>query len=163
MAAKLAQENSGPSVCWCHLNSEGDLLTRLIPGSVQISGSDEDDKKEEALLGFAAGEFSKLVTKPSIAGFGMNWQHCSHQTFFPSHSFEQWYQATRRSWRFGQKNAVTVDTITSAGEVGVVQNMKRKTEQAEVMFNSLVRLIGQEIQANEKPTNALTEEIPSWL
>ena len=152
-----------PAVVWCHLNSEGDLLERLIPGAIQVSGSDHDDKKEEALLGFTDGKISVLITKPKIGGFGMNWQHCSHATFFPSHSYEQYYQCVRRCWRFGQKSPVTVNLITSEGEIGVMKNLQRKALAADKMFESLVKEMKNAMSI--KQTNQFTkkEEVPSWL
>ena len=91
-------------VIWCHLNPEGDLLEKIVKDAVQVSGKDSDEKKEEILTAFSNGQIKRLVTKQKIAGWGMNWQHCSHMTTFPSHSFEQYYQGVRRCWRFGQQN-----------------------------------------------------------
>ena len=148
---------------WCHLNDEGDLLTRLIPGAVQVSGSDSDEEKEEKFTAFTIGQISKIVTKDSIGGFGMNWQHCDHMTTFPSHSWERYYQTVRRFWRFGQKNPVTVDVVTSEGEAGVLANMRRKDAQADVLFSRLVEVMNDanHIQKNNHYTKA--EEIPAWL
>lgn len=162
---KVAELVSGHdcSVSWCHLNSEGDLLKRLIPDSEQLSGSDSDEKKEEILLAFASSQIKRLVTKPQIAGFGLNWQHCAHETFFPSHSFEQYYQGVRRCWRFGQKRAVTVDIVTSEGEAGVLQNLNRKALQAEEMFIKMVDLINNELHIDRSTTFTKTQEIPTWL
>jgi hypothetical protein len=162
IAAARSLENP-QSVSWCHLNSEGDLLEKLIPGSVQISGDDCDEAKEEKLAAFASGQAPRLVSKPVLTGFGLNWQFCNHCTFFPSHSFEQWYQAIRRFWRFGQKRQVTVDVVTSEGERGVLANLQRKADAAEKMFAQLVSLMNNELSVNhnQKPT---TKEIkPSWL
>jgi len=99
-------DHDKPALVWCQLNDEGDLLEKIIPGAVQVEGSDTDDHKEKSFLDFAAGNIRVLVTKPKIGAFGLNFQHCSHVTFFPSHSFEQYYQGVRRCWRFGQKNPV---------------------------------------------------------
>lgn len=162
-AAKLAIQHAGASVSWCQLNDEGDELEKLIPGSVQVSGADSMEFKEEAFTGFAKGQFTKLVTKPEIAGFGLNWQHCHHQTFFPSHSFEQFYQAVRRSWRFGQKHAVTIDLITSEGEQGVLKNVLRKAHNAELMFANLVRNMGQENHLSTEKHHTNQTILPSWL
>lgn len=111
---------------------------QLVKDAVQVKGSDSDEFKEESLLGFSNGDIRALVTKPRIGAFGMNWQHCSHMTFFPSHSFEQYYQGTRRCWRFGQKNEVKVDIVTTDGEAGVMANLQRKMDQATKMFDKLV-------------------------
>jgi hypothetical protein len=129
--AALVANSGQPAVCWCHLNDEGDLIERLIPGCKQVSGANSDEEKEEILQAFADGQVRVLATKPVLAGFGLNWQHCAHETFFPSHSFEQWYQAVRRCWRFGQTKPVRVDVVTSEGEAGVLANLQRKSVAAE--------------------------------
>jgi hypothetical protein len=163
LVAQLVAHTKKPAVSWVHLNPEGDLVTKLIPGAVQVSGDDTDEKKEEIFQNFAAGQIRVLVTKPTIAGFGLNWQHCAHETFFPSHSFEQWYQCVRRCWRFGQKHPVTVDVVASEGERGVLGNLKRKAEAADSMFANLVSLLNDElvIVKDNSPTHQPT--IPSWL
>jgi hypothetical protein len=156
--------NTGkPAVAWCHLNEEGHMLEKMIPGSVEVEGNDSDDFKEEKFEAFAAGKIRVLVSKPVIAGFGLNWQHCAHQTFFPSHSFEQWYQAIRRCWRFGQLNDVRVDVISSEGESGVLANMNRKAEQSEQMFTRLVELINNELRIETVNRHTKNQELPSWL
>jgi hypothetical protein len=114
-------------------------------------------------MGFAKGQIRVLVTKPEIAGFGLNWQHCAHQTFFPSHSFEQFHQAIRRSWRFGQKHPVTIDIITSEGERGVLANLMRKAENAEKLFANLVSLMGEANTFKQAQTKNIKTSIPSWL
>jgi hypothetical protein len=163
MAATLVSGTKRPAVCWCQLNDEGDLLEKLIPGAVQIAGKDDDDAKEEAFRAFAAGEIRVLVTKPTIAGFGVNWQHCAHQTFFPSHSFEQWYQAVRRSWRFGQKNPVTIDVISTEGEKNVLDNLRRKQDAAMAMVDNLIQMMNDELRVAIAPYGTVKEEAPSWL
>ena len=163
MAASLVNKTGKPAVCWCHLNDEGDTLTRLIPDAVQVSGKDTDEFKEKAFEDFAAGRVRVLVTKPTIAGFGLNWQHCAHQTFFPSHSFEQWYQAVRRSWRFGQKRPVIVDVVTSEGEADVLANMQRKSDAADAMFANLVSLMHDSLRVDKVEYQEVKQEIPSWL
>ncbi len=163
MAASLVADTGRPAVVWCHLNPEGDRLTRAIPGAVQVSGADRDEAKEEAFAAFAAGQIRVLVTKPTVAGFGLNWQHCAHQTFFPSHSFEQWYQAVRRCWRFGQTRPVTVDVVTSEGEAGVLANLQRKAAAADVMFSRLVSLMNDAAGINRFNPFTTTEKVPAWL
>jgi hypothetical protein len=163
MAARIANDSPGPVVCWCHLNGESDLLAKLIPDAVQVSGKDRNEVKEERFRAFESGEARVIVTKPTIAGFGLNWQHCSHQTFFPSHSFEQWYQAIRRSWRFGQQNPVTIDVIASEGEQRVLSNLQRKAESADRMFSELVGFMSDELRLQEKNEHTKTEKIPTWL
>lgn len=162
-AAEIIAGAPKPVVAWCHLNGEGDTLEKIIPDSVQISGDDEDEVKERAFIDFQDGKIPVLITKPRIGGFGMNWQHCSRQTFFPSHSFEQWYQAIRRSWRFGQKRPVQVDIITSEGEAYVLENMQRKSVAADAMFASLVGMMNNELKIKKIDNFKAEEEIPSWL
>ncbi len=163
VAEIISKNGSSPVVAWCNLNDEGNLLTELIPGAVQVKGDDSDTHKEESFQAFESGEIRVLVTKPSIAGFGLNWQHCAHQTFFPSHSFEQWYQATRRSWRFGQKNLVTVDIVTSEGESRILANLQRKMNLAIQMFSKLVRLMNDSLAIEKETRSTTKEQIPSWL
>jgi len=163
MAAELASADDDPVISWCHLNTEGDLLTKLIPGAVQVSGKDSMEHKEESIIAFGNGEIKTLVTKPKIAGFGLNWQHCNHQTFFPSHSFEQWYQSIRRSWRFGQTRPVTIDVVASEGEADVLKNLKRKQEAAEVIFGSVVEMMGNELNIKASKFMGEKEKVPSWL
>ena len=162
-AAGLINATSAPAVAWCHLNDEGNLLEKLIPGAVEVEGNDSDEFKEETFDAFSRGQIRVLVSKPVIAGFGLNWQHCAHQTFFPSHSFEQWYQAIRRCWRFGQKHPVRVDVITSEGELGVLSNMNRKADQAEAMFSNLVELITNELKITAVNHHTQKQTNPSWL
>lgn len=163
-AAEIAMQDDAPCISWCGLNSEGDMMEEMIPGAVQISGSDSDEFKEETFLAFVSGEITKIVTKTRIAGFGMNFQHCARQTFFPSHSFEEFYQAIRRSWRFGQERDVHVYIIASEGEARVLDNAKRKSAQADEMFRKLVSLLGQELETNSAPLNFNQQEaLPSWL
>jgi hypothetical protein len=159
----LVKDTGNPCVCWCHLNDEGDALEEMIPGAVQVSGSDSDEKKEELFEAFASGQIQKLVTKPVIAGFGLNWQHCPHQTFFPSHSFEQYYQAMRRSYRFGQKNRVRVDMVASEGEEGVLANLIRKSEAADHMFQNLVNLVKDSLKIDRSITFVQSAETPPWM
>ena len=163
LAASLLENENSPAVAWCHLNEEGNLLERMIPGAVEVDGNDPDEAKEEAFEAFQSGEITRLVSKPVIAGFGLNWQHCARQTFFPSHSYEQWYQAVRRCWRFGQKSPVRIDVISSEGERGVLSNMQRKGEQAERMFAQLVELMNNELRVTQQNNHTKREELPSWL
>jgi hypothetical protein len=162
-AASLISATEKSAVAWCHFNEEGHMLERMIDGAVEVEGNDPDEFKEETFEAFAAGQIRVLVSKPVIAGFGLNWQHCAHQTFFPSHSFEQFYQAIRRCWRFGQKQPVRVDVISSEGEAGVLANMNRKSEQADKMFARLVDLINNELRIVKTENHNTPQEIPSWL
>jgi len=162
-AASLVADTGQPAILWCHLNPEGDLLEKLLPGCVQVSGSDSDEKKEEKFIAFLKGEARVLVTKPKIGAWGLNFQHCNHTVYFPSHSFEAKYQAVRRIWRFGQKRPVTVDIVMTEGEGRIIANLKRKEAQAVKMFDNLVREMNNSIE--HKKINAFKNEeaIPSWL
>ena len=160
-AAELANAQES-SVIWCHLNPEGDLLEKLLDGE-QISGRDSEDAKEEKLLAFSRGQIKRIVTKSSIAGWGMNWQHCSHTVTFPSHSFEQYYQSVRRFWRFGQVNPVTVDVVTTEGEQSVLQNLQRKAKAADELFTALVEQMHHAIAVDRGVKFTEKEEVPEWL
>ena len=161
--ADLVNHTGQPALVWCHLNEEGDVLQSLIPDAVQVAGSDSDDRKEDRLEAFADGRARVLITKPKIGAWGLNYQHCNHVTFFPSHSFEQYYQAVRRCWRFGQKRAVKVDIVTTEGERGVMRNLQRKSDQADAMFSRLVAEMNNAL-AIERANNMNTQvEVPSWL
>ena len=152
----------GQGIAWCNLNDEGDLLAALIPGAVQVSGSDSVEAKEERLAAFGRGEIRVLVTKPKIASFGLNYQQCSRMTYFPSHSFESMYQAIRRCWRFGQQSPVTVDVVASAGGQRVLDNLQRKADQADRMFSALTAHM-REAQAAEPVIYDKEVQVPSWL
>ncbi|MDE2104337.1 MAG: helicase [Patescibacteria group bacterium] len=162
-AAALVRDTGQPALVWCHLNEEGDRLEKLIPDCVQVSGSDSDEAKEEKLLAFAHGQARVLVTKPKIASFGLNFQHCAHMTFFPSHSFEQYYQGVRRCWRFGQKKPVVVDVVTTEGEKSVLQNLQRKAIQADRMFAALVEHMNEALSIDRSSDFTKHEEVPAWL
>lgn len=138
-AADIANQFDEPVIVWCNLNDESKDLSRKIIGSVEILGAHKNEYKKDALEGFSKGNFDKLVTKPSIAGFGMNWQHCSKMIFTGlSDSFEQYYQAVRRCWRAGQKKDVDVWIVTSKREGEVVENIKRKEYQFEEMLSGMI-------------------------
>jgi DNA modification methylase len=137
--AEAVNASKEPWIVWCHLNSESNALARSIPDSIEVVGSDSIDVKEEAINGFTHGKYRVLVTKPSICGFGMNWQHCHNIAFVGlNDSYEEFYQAVRRCWRYGQKSDVDVLIVTADIEGAVLQNIKRKEEQAEHMMNELV-------------------------
>ncbi|MBD3407559.1 MAG: helicase, partial [Candidatus Lokiarchaeota archaeon] len=148
---------------WCHLNAEADYIERMVDDAVQVSGSMSDDLKEERLAAFSDGEIPVLVIKPRIGGFGLNWQHCSHMTYFPSHSYEQYYQAIRRCWRYGQKNPVVVDVITTEGGLGVLRNLERKSEQAEEMFSMMVEEMSREMNVKRIENFNKDVKLPKWL
>ncbi len=162
-AASLVADTGKPAVVWCYLNDEADILESLIPGAKQVSGTDPDERKEELFDAFSAGELRVLVTKPVIACFGMNWQHCSHQVFFPSHSWEQYYQAVRRCWRFGQKNPVKVDMVISEGEVGVLANLQRKADAADKMFANMTAMMNDSLKINRGKVFTKAATVPQWM
>jgi len=139
-AARIANEHPDePCLIWCGLNAESSALAAAIDGAVEVSGSDSAEHKESAMLGFSAGKVRALVTKPSIAGFGMNWQHCARVIFVGlSDSYEQYYQAVRRCWRFGQERPVDVYVVTASNEGNVVANIERKEKDAEHMAVEMV-------------------------
>ena len=139
------------------------LLEKMITDAKQVKGAQCDEKKEELLMSFADNDLRVLVTKPKIGAWGLNFQHCSHVTVFPSHSFEQYYQGVRRCWRFGQKNPVTVDVVATLGEEKVLKNLQRKARQADDMFSNLVSEMNNPILLSGVRDFKQQEEIPSWL
>jgi hypothetical protein len=162
--AELAGNKAdGQSLVWCHLNDEGDRLEELIPDAVQISGDDRDEVKEERFLAFADGEARVLVTKPKIGAWGLNFQNCAHVTFFPSHSFEQYYQGVRRCWRFGQTRSVLVDVVATEGERDVLKNLQRKALAADAMFSNLVDEMANELSIRAGLSFTEQQRVPSWL
>jgi len=162
-AAELINAHDRHAVAWCYLIEEGHRLEKLIQGSINVEGADPEEKKEEAFKAFIKGELRVMISKPTIAGFGLNWQHCAHMTFFPSHSYEQFYQGVRRMWRFGQKRSVTVDVISTEGQKRVLNNLQRKSVAADKMFTMLTTMMKHELNIHH--TNMYTQEevIPSWL
>jgi hypothetical protein len=162
-AAALVTANNDFSLSWCHLNPEGDLLEKLIPGSVQISGDDSDDAKEDKFLAFVTGQIKNLITKYKIGAWGLNFQHCAHQTTFPSHSYEQYYQGTRRCWRFGQKRPVVIDIVRTEGQQHVMENQQRKAHQAGAMFERLVERMNEQLHIERGVQYSAKEEVPAWL
>jgi len=162
VAAKVAEHDV--SMVWCHLNDEARTLRQLIPGAVEISGSDSDGAKEQAVRWFVHGQETRrvLISKPKIFGFGLNFQHCAHMTYFPTHSYEQYYQATRRLWRFGQKRPVTVNLIYTRGGERMMENLARKSESADKMFDDLTRYMNQGVKA-ESNYESVRVEVPAWM
>lgn len=137
--ADLVNSTQGPYIVWCHRNEEGQRLRDLIPDAVEVSGSDDMEDKEEKIMGFTQGKYRVLITKPKIAGFGMNWQHCNQMAFVGlSDSYEQIYQAIRRCYRFGQTKPVMVHMIAHQAEGAVLENIKRKEAQAQEMTAQMI-------------------------
>lgn len=160
---ELVSKTKKPALVWCHLNTEGDLLERLIKDAVQVSGKDSDESKEDKFIRFTKKDIRILITKPKIGAWGLNFQHCSHVTFFPSHSFEQYYQGVRRCWRFGQKENVKVDIVTTEGEINVMKNLQRKAEAADKMFSAIVAHMNDSLSIKRSQDFNQNEEVPAWL
>lgn len=160
--AELVQD-SDYSVSWCHLNPEGDLLEKIIPNAKQVKGSQSDEEKEEILMSFSNGELKKLITKSKIAGFGLNWQHCNHTTFFPSHSYEQYYQSVRRFLRFGQKRNVTADIIATEGQELIINNLHRKSKAADRMFTELIIHMNDALNIDRNSITNKEINLPTWI
>jgi SNF2 family DNA or RNA helicase len=139
------------SVYWCNTNNESAILKSLDKEAVEIIGSQSIEKKEEILLAFANGEIKRLITKAKMTSMGLNWQHCNHSVFFPTWSYEQYYQAIRRFWRFGQKNDVTIDMVISDGQTRVIEALQQKTQKAIELHKQLT------INVNRDFTNKVKE------
>jgi len=160
-AVELASQYD-TSVYWCNFNDEGDLIKELDKNSYQIKGSMKLDEKEEMLLGFSKGEIKKLITKPKMTAFGLNWQHCNHTVYFPTWSYEQYYQAIRRFWRFGQKRKVYCDLVLSDGQKRVIDTLLLKTKNAIELF----QLLNDNLNKNFKIENKETFEkiiLPNFI
>lgn len=147
-AAELAQGKT--SVYWCNTNAESSLLKNIDTEAVEIIGSQSIEKKEEILKAFADGEIKRLITKAKMTGMGLNWQHCNHSVFFPTWSYEQYYQAMRRFWRFGQTRDVTIDIVISEGQTRVIQALEEKTEKAKKLYENLVKNVNEVYQEDAK-------------
>lgn len=172
LCADLVNNSRDPWVVWCDLNDESRALADAIPDAVEVTGSDSNESKERGLLGFSESKHRVIVSKPSIAGYGMNWQHCPNLAFVGlSDSWEQVYQATRRCWRFGQQKPVHVHFITGEAEGAVVRNIERKERQAAEMAEGMVEhmkvINAEEIHGTMRQTDEYSAsramEVPSWL
>ena len=150
------------SVYWCNLNEESKLLGTLDRDAVEIIGGMSIDKKEEILVSFAKGEISRLITKAKMTSMGLNWQHCQHTVFFPTWSYEQYYQAIRRFWRFGQKQEVTCDMVISEGQERVLEALEQKTQKAIQLYGNLVAAANQDFSHTTKPFNQAIQ-LPEFL
>lgn len=150
------------TVYWCNLNDEADRLKEIDKTAVEVRGDMNIDKKEDILLAFANGDIKKLITKTSITAFGLNWQHCNHTTYFPTYSYEQYYQAIRRFWRFGQKRKVIVDLILSDGQEKILKTLLAKKQQAIKMFIHLTEETNREYTIKERKLNNQIE-LPKFL
>lgn len=150
-AIELAQNKT--SVYWVNFNDEGDILDSMDSEAVQIKGSMSIDKKEEILISFAKGEIKRLITKAKMTGMGLNWQHCNHSVFFPTWSYEQYYQAVRRFWRFGQTKPVTIDLVISDGQSRVTEALQQKTKKARELYENLVENVNSTFNYEYKEFN----------
>jgi hypothetical protein len=152
-AAELVNNSDEQWLIWCNLNEESKALVSAIPGAVEIEGADKPEYKEQEMINFSEGKTRVLVTKPKIAGFGMNWQLCHNMIFVGlSDSFEQLYQATRRCWRFGQMQPVNVYHIVSVHEGPVVATIKRKEDDFSKMLSGMIAATQELCSANIKGT-----------
>lgn len=170
--AELVNNSGEQWIVWCHLNDESDRLVKAIPGAESVKGSDDIDDKEDRMLRFMGGSLRVLVSKPSIMGHGLNMQNCHNMAFVGlSNSFEQYYQAVRRCYRFGQQKIVNVHIVTAQAEGSVKQNIERKQHQANEMSESMVahmrtmmkRNVSSAIQHRDMYNNNVTMIIPRWI
>lgn len=171
-AASLINNTDDRWVVWCGLNSEGDYIEKQVNDIVQVAGRHDNEIKSKRMLGFADGEIKRIVTKPKIAGLGMNWQICSKAAFVGlSDSWEQFYQAIRRIWRFGQKNKVEIHIFLEEREGRVLENIKRKDKQSKEMIANMVKymsdLMKKELNQSSKEFTdykpSIDMELPEWL
>jgi superfamily II DNA or RNA helicase len=145
--------NGKTSVYWCNTNNESAILKANDKDAVEIIGSQSIERKEEILLAFASGQIDRIITKAKMTSFGLNWQHCNHSVFFPTWSYEQYYQAIRRFWRFGQTKDVTIDMVISDGQTRVIEALQQKTEKAIQLYESLTRNVNQTFTHTKKEFN----------
>lgn len=159
-AVQLAEGKT--SVYWCNTNDEGDLLEEMDKDSVQVSGSMSLEKKEDILMAFGDGEIKRLITKPKMTSFGLNWQHCNHTVCFPTFSYEQYYQLVRRFYRFGQKSDVTVDRVISDGQTRVTDAIDEKAAKATDLYTKLTKSVNGAKDFEKKQLSS-TIRVPSWI
>lgn len=150
------------SVYWCNLNEESTLLSELDTEAVEIVGGMSIDRKEEILFAFANGEIKRLITKAKMTSMGLNWQHCNHTVYFPTWSYEQWYQAIRRFWRFGQKREVTAEMVISEGQERVLEALAQKTKKAIELYENLVANTNRDFHHITKPFDK-TVQLPEFM
>lgn len=150
------------SVYWCNTNDESATLAKLDIDAVEIIGSMSLEKKEDILIEFAKGGIDRLITKASMTSMGLNWQHCNHTVYFPTWSYEQYYQAIRRFWRFGQKSEVTVDIVISDGQERVMEALQQKTQKAIELYQNLVDNTNQDFSMITKEFNQQVK-LPEFL
>ena len=165
-AAEIANHGS-PVTVWCETNDESAMLASMIDDAVEVRGDQSPEEKEARLLGFVDGDFRAIVTKPKLAGFGVNWQHCSHAVFASiSFSYEQHYQAVRRSHRFGQKNRVKNDIVISDTEDAIWQAVHGKAEKHAEMkarMASAMKNAQSDAGVMVKYERAVNLAFPDWI
>lgn len=154
--------NGKTSVYWCNLNDESALLAELDKDAVEIIGGMSIDKKEDILVSFAKGDIKRLITKAKMTSMGLNWQHCNHTVFFPTWSYEQYYQAIRRFWRFGQTSEVVCDMVISEGQERVIEAIEQKTQKAIQLYGNLVSAANRDFTHVVKEFNQ-TAQLPEFL
>ena len=165
-AASIANSKTTPVIVWCETNDESAALTKAIPDAIEVKGSTDSDAKERALEAFTFGQRRVIVTKPRIAGFGLNWQHADTQVFASiSHSYERYYQAVRRSWRFGQTKPVNAHIVIASTERPIWENVKRKADDHDTMKRAMSKAMHiAQIDAYRKAyTKAPDVTLPSFI
>jgi hypothetical protein len=145
--------NGKTSVYWVNRNEESRLIKELDNEAVEIIGSQSIEKKEDILINFAQGNIKRIITKAKMTGMGLNWQHCNHSVFFPTWSYEQYYQAIRRFWRFGQQNDVTMDMVISDGQTRVLEALEQKTQKAITLYKNLTENVNRSYEDSKKEFN----------
>lgn len=150
------------SVYWCNLNDESALIAEIDSEAVEIKGGMSIDKKEEVLVAFAKGDIKRIITKAKMTSMGLNWQHCNHTVYFPTWSYEQYYQAIRRFWRFGQKSEVTCDMVISEGQERVIEALEQKTKKAISLYENLVENANRDFTITNKEFNQ-SINLPGFL
>ena len=150
-AVELARGKT--SVYWCNLNDESSMIKEMDSEAIEILGSMSIDKKEDILMNFSKGNIDRIITKAKMTGMGLNWQHCNHSVFFPTYSYEQYYQAIRRFWRFGQTKNVTIDMVISDGQTRVLESLQQKTNKAIKLYENLTKNVNSTFQDNRKEFN----------
>lgn len=170
-AAEIVKKSNQPWIVWCELNDESKMLSEMI-GAEEVTGSDTMEEKERKLIGFSKGDIRIIVSKPSIAGYGLNWQHCPNMVFSSlSHSYEDFYQAVRRCWRFGQKRPVNVHQILVSAEEPILNNLQRKQDEADLMAEEMVKHMAASMAENMHGTTKQSDHyhakqkinIPAWI
>jgi superfamily II DNA or RNA helicase len=160
MAEIVSADANEPWIIWCDTDYEGDALKRVLPNAIEIRGSQKIEEKEERLAAFESGKAKHLIAKPSMCGFGLDWSHCARMAFVGrSYSYETWYQAVRRCWRFGQTRKVIVHLIVAEGEAEIGRVIDRKANDHHrmkaSMRDAMRRATGQstEVKTPYNPTN----------